>query len=55
MKNKTFSIQFYEVEGITQLPEDEQMLVQEANRMTENAYAPYSKFYVGAAILLDNG
>lgn len=30
-------------------------LVDEAKRATERSYAPYSKFHVGAAILLDNG
>ncbi len=30
-------------------------LVDEAREATDRAYAPYSKFHVGAAILLDNG
>lgn len=30
-------------------------LVEEARAATRRAYAPYSKFHVGAAILLDNG
>lgn len=33
----------------------ERRLVDEARRMTQNSYAPYSHFRVGAAILLDNG
>ncbi|SFE05413.1 cytidine deaminase [Chitinophaga sp. CF118] len=35
-------------------PEDLQLL-QEARTVTAQAYAPYSKFNVGAAILLENG
>ena len=30
-------------------------LVDKAKAMTENSYAPYSKFHVGAAVLLSNG
>ena len=30
-------------------------LVDQARAMTRHSYAPYSKFHVGAAILLDNG
>ncbi len=33
----------------------ERQLVDEARKMTYNSYAPYSKFSVGAAILLSNG
>ncbi len=38
-----------------ELPERYKTLVDEAKRITKNAYAPYSKFNVGAAILLENG
>ncbi|WP_242204932.1 cytidine deaminase [Aestuariivivens insulae] len=41
--------------GIDQLPEDVKDLMQEAIRARKKAYAPYSNFQVGAAILLDNG
>ena len=33
----------------------ERAVVDEARKATFRAYAPYSKFCVGAAILLDNG
>ncbi len=33
----------------------ERQLVDEARKMTYNSYAPYSKFSVGAAVLLSNG
>lgn len=41
--------------GIADLPSDVQSLMLQAIETRKNAYAPYSKFRVGAAILLDNG
>ncbi|RNC83449.1 MAG: cytidine deaminase [Winogradskyella sp.] len=41
-------------DSITELPEDIQELMSVAIEAREKAYAPYSKFNVGAAILLDN-
>jgi len=41
--------------GINDLPNDIQSLMHQAIETRKNAYAPYSKFRVGAAILLDNG
>ncbi|MCL4111410.1 UNVERIFIED_CONTAM: hypothetical protein GTU68_032318 [Idotea baltica] len=35
--------------------EAEQNLIHSASAARDNAYAPYSKFHVGAAILTDNG
>ncbi len=40
---------------LTELSEEEQGLVQAARLSCENAYAPYSKFKVGASALLANG
>ncbi len=39
----------------SELVEDDKILVDKAKAMTENSYAPYSKFHVGAALLLSNG
>ena len=39
----------------SKLSEQEQTLVQQANQAQELAYAPYSKFFVGTAILMENG
>lgn len=47
------TLQVYE--DITSLPNDIQKLMASAVEARNNAYAPYSKFKVGAAILLDNG
>ncbi len=41
--------------GINELPNEIQSLMNQAIETRKNAYAPYSKFRVGAAILLDNG
>ncbi len=40
--------------SLGELPNDIQQLMEFAINARENAYAPYSKFKVGAAILLDN-
>ncbi|RAR74258.1 cytidine deaminase [Flavobacterium aciduliphilum] len=49
--NTTFSV----FNGIHDLPEDIQSLMHLAIETRKKAYAPYSLFRVGAAILLDNG
>lgn len=38
-----------------ELSEPVRLLVDMAKKATERAYAPYSRFSVGAAIALDNG
>ena len=38
-----------------ELVEEDKILVDKAKAMTENSYAPYSNFHVGAAVLLSNG
>ena len=48
-------IQYDSLNSWKDLPEDEQELVQKAFGVAENAYAPYSKFHVGAAALLEDG
>lgn len=39
----------------SELPDSDRSLVEAAKEMTRTSFAPYSKFHVGAAILLDNG
>lgn len=39
----------------SELSEKERQLVNLAIKATENSYAPYSKFHVGAALRLENG
>ncbi len=55
MKKITISTEFNVFESIEQLPVDIKILMEEAIAIRKKAYAPYSKFRVGAAILLDNG
>ena len=42
-------------EDKNELPEAIQVLMKEAIQVRDQAYAPYSQFQVGAALLLDNG
>jgi cytidine deaminase len=55
MQKKDISIQVTEYDDIADLSPEEQLLVQASREMTLKAYAPYSEFYVGAAVLLENG
>jgi cytidine deaminase len=55
MKDIIITTQFSVFETAEQLPSDIQNLMTQAVAVRKNAYAPYSKFRVGAALLLDNG
>lgn len=55
MKTTEIKIVVYEFQNIGELPENDQLLLNEARRITALAYAPYSGFHVGAAVLLNNG
>ena len=54
MKEITITTQFKAFDSTTDLPNDVQDLMEQAVAIRKNAYAPYSKFRVGAALLLDN-
>lgn len=43
------------VKGVNELTDEELRLVESAKEATFRSYSPYSKFSVGAAVLLDNG
>jgi len=45
----------YVFDSLQDVPEDIKNLMNHAIKARDNAYAPYSKFHVGATILLDNG
>lgn len=53
MENKTYSFEF-EILKNNELSETASKVINEAKKATDNSYAPYSKFQVGAAVLLDN-
>jgi cytidine deaminase len=54
MKEITITSQFSVYNSLEELPKDIQDLMSQAVTIRKNAYAPYSKFRVGAALLLDN-
>ena len=51
----TFDVFLEEYENISQLPVDCQTLIKQARASCKYAYAPYSNFLVGAALLMENG
>ncbi len=54
MKQSNIQISYVEY-TYDELPQQYKQLVDKAKQATETAYAPYSNFHVGAAILLQNG
>ena len=54
MKEVKVESTFFVFDDLKDIPSDVQQLMQKASEARDNAYAPYSKFHVGAAILLDN-
>lgn len=55
MENKTINISYQLFASKDELSEEDAMLINKAEEALENAYAVYSKFHVGAALLLDSG
>lgn len=55
MKEISTNFKYTLFENTAELPFEVQNLMQKAVEIRKKAYAPYSKFRVGAAILLDNG
>jgi len=55
MKKITLETTVDVFENVDQLPENFSHLIKMAHGAVETAYAPYSHFFVGAAILLENG
>lgn len=54
-KELTFTSRFEVYDSIKELDKDARELLEAAIKASQNAYAPYSKFNVGAAVRLDNG
>ena len=55
MKEISITSSFLEYDSLDELPKDVQNLMDQAVEIRKKAYAPYSQFRVGAALLLDNG
>lgn len=55
MVPRQLTTEYLEYASASELPSEDQALLQEAIEATKMAYAPYSKFHVGAAATLDNG
>ena len=52
---KKFEFSYQSYDSIDELNEKDSALLNEAREITKQAYAPYSKFHVGAAARLSNG
>ena len=55
MQNKKIEIGYKYFEDLKELENSDQILIQKALDACKTAYAPYSNFPVGAAVLLDSG
>lgn len=55
MKEINITTKFSVFDELKELPENIRNLMEQAVEIRKKAYAPYSKFRVGVAILLDNG
>lgn len=55
MKELILEIKVKEYDNLEELTHEERKLMNIAREATLNAYAPYSNYYVGAAVLLENG
>lgn len=55
MKETSQIVRYSELENAAELPEALQQLLAKAKEAVQSAYAPYSEFRVGAAVLLENG
>ncbi len=54
MKKKEITTVTYEY-SFEELSKEEQLLINKSKEAVSHAYAPYSKFQVGASVLLENG
>ena len=54
MKKTQVQSEFFEYDSVDELNAEDQQLIAAAKKSVLNAYAPYSNFQVGAAVLLEN-
>jgi cytidine deaminase len=55
VKTKNINFSYKEFDNPDELPQDDRELISLAKKTAANAYAPYSKFRVGAALRLKSG
>jgi cytidine deaminase len=55
MKKIDIAVTYFEYEGLEELEEEDRTLLERAREAINAAYAPYSAYHVGAAVLLENG
>lgn len=55
MEKKKIEIEYTEIDSIDELSTTDAYLVAKAREVANNAWAPYSNFFVGAAVELNNG
>jgi len=55
MKIVEVAASYIEYDGPEELAEEDRQLLDKAREAIKSAYAPYSSYHVGAAVLLDNG
>ena len=55
MRKEQFICPYTVYEGMDELPAEDAALLRKAHEAAMNAHAPYSKFFVGAAVRLANG
>lgn len=55
MQGKKYEFEYEVYNDISELSEKDAWLLTEARTVTEQAYAPYSNFHVGAVAMLENG
>lgn len=55
MKTRTITLSYEEFEHINELDSSDALLVEKAIETAAKSYSPYSRFPVGAAVLLDDG
>lgn len=55
MKKLSITIDYNEYDSVDELNAEDKTLMEKAHEAGKTAYAPYSHFSVGAAVLLENG
>ena len=55
MEKRTIQLNYNEYASNNELKSEDKNLLDKAHKAVDSSYAPYSRFHVGAAVLLENG